>query len=153
MHTATHLFITAMHTFMQRSFKQPWQYLVLMLLGMPLAWAAGVSISNVTVTTVKQIAFAEAQVSVMAGNRITRTAITQLSTGRVTYSSDRTNIASVNPDTGEVTGHLVGEATITATQAAMAPYQMATASYKLTVNGTAVAFDAWTLDPVPFGTA
>jgi hypothetical protein len=114
------------------------QALLFLMLGMPVAWASGVSISNLTITTFKQIAFAEAEISIGQGDRITRTATTRHSNGTVSYRSVNPAIATVDALTGEVTAVLDGETTIIATQAAQPPYRHATASYKLKVNGTPV---------------
>ncbi len=41
---------------MSRIADTAWQALLFLMLGMPVAWASGVSISNLTITTFKQIA-------------------------------------------------------------------------------------------------
>lgn len=124
---------------MSRIADTAWQALLFLMLGMPVAWASGVSISNLTITTFKQIAFAEAEISIGRGDRITRIATTRHSNGTVSYSSVNPAIATVDALTGEVTAVLDGETTIIATQAAQPPYRQATASYKLKVNGTPAA--------------
>ena len=53
--------------------------------------------------------------------------------GAVTYSSSNTEIATVDAETGEVTGVADGEATITATVAATNEYQGGTATFTVTV--------------------
>ena len=66
--------------------------------------------------------------------------------GTVTYSSDNTEVAEVDAETGAVTVKGAGTATITATGTATEHYAEATASYTLTVNKqeSAVSF----ADPV-----
>jgi hypothetical protein len=129
-----------------------WQALLFLMLGMPVAWASGVSISNLTITTFKQIAFAEAEISIGQGDRITRTATTRHSNGTVSYRSVNPAIATVDALTGEVTAVLDGETTIIATQAAQPPYRQATASYKLKVNGTpATSAFTWSDQTVRLG--
>ena len=54
--------------------------------------------------------------------------------GTVTYSSDNPAVASVHPETGEVTVHKAGIAVITASVAAGYGYPAAQASYVLTVS-------------------
>lgn len=54
--------------------------------------------------------------------------------GTVTYSSDNTEVAEVDAETGLVTVKGAGTATITATGTATEHYEEATASYTLTVN-------------------
>ncbi len=57
--------------------------------------------------------------------------------GGITYRSSDTGVATVDPDTGEVTPVANGQAVITATKAADAVYSEATASYTLNVENTA----------------
>ena len=66
--------------------------------------------------------------------------------GTITYSSDNTEVAEVDAETGAVTVKGAGTATITATGTATEHYAEATASYTLTVNKqeSAVSF----ADPV-----
>lgn len=54
--------------------------------------------------------------------------------GAITYSSDNTDVAEVNPSTGDVTIKGTGTATITAKSAATAIYSGTSVSYKLTIN-------------------
>lgn len=66
------------------------------------------------------------------------------STGKVTYSSNNIEVASVNEETGEVTGHKFGEATITANIAAVdGQFYAASAEYTISVSRitTAIKFD------------
>ena len=66
-------------------------------------------------------------------------------TGAVTYESSDTAVATVDIDSGEVIIKTIGTTTITATKAADANYNAATASYTLTVTIAAL--------PLTFGTA
>lgn len=153
MTTAQLLFDSIKVTFASRLFGKPLQALLVLLLCMPVAWAAGVSITNLKVKSFKQISFADTELSINVGGEITQTAITKHSTGTVSYRSDNAAIANVNAGTGLVTGVGVGETTIVAIQAHKSPYRQATASYKLKVNGKPVTFSPWALDPVIFGVA
>jgi uncharacterized protein YjdB len=67
----------------------------------------------------------------------TRT-LTTNSPGTVLYSSNDTNIATVNPNTGEVTIKNQWWVTITASQSATAIYAAKSASYTITVNAAPV---------------
>ena len=60
----------------------------------------------------------------------------------VTYSSDNTNVATVNKNTGEVTLVDEGKATITATFAGNECYNATSDSYTLTVDNDAIAYTA-----------
>ena len=65
-------------------------------------------------------------------------------TGKVTYSSFNSKVATVNEATGEVLALTAGKTTITATFAGTSEYKSSTASYDLTVvdpNATEVTFD------------
>ena len=57
--------------------------------------------------------------------------------GAVTYESSDTPVATVDPNSGEVTIVAIGETTITATKAGDANYNLATASYTLIVTAAA----------------
>lgn len=132
--------------------KRPWQWLLLLLVGTPLVWAAGgVSINNLVITTVKQLSFAQAKAEVNVNQQFTQTATARLSPGAVTYRSGDTTVATVNAQTGQVTGVLAGEATIIASQVASPPYPAASASYTIKVKGQPVSFNPWALAPVVFG--
>lgn len=64
--------------------------------------------------------------------------------GAVTYTSSKTEVATVNETTGEVSALTAGKTTITATFAGTSEYKGSTASYELTVvdpNATEVTFD------------
>ncbi|MBR7129961.1 MAG: Ig-like domain-containing protein [Tidjanibacter sp.] len=77
------------------------------------------------------ISFTSKPESVYAGKSVT-VAATALTT--VTYSSSDTSIATVDPNTGVVTGVAEGDVTITATAAAEGVFQSASISYTLKVN-------------------
>ena len=69
-----------------------------------------------------------------AGNAKTATVTTPATGGgAITYSSSDTDVATVDPDTGVVTGVAVGTATITATAAAVTGYAAGTATYTIEV--------------------
>ena len=85
----------------------------------------------------------EAQTIVFESSTVTKTygdaAFTNAATGpadggAITYSSDNTDVATVDENTGEVTILKVGQANIVATAAATADYEEGTATYTLTVN-------------------
>ena len=87
--------------------------------------------------------FAVATVSKMVGDAaFTETASGGSGIGAVTYASGDTAVASVNTNSGEVTILSVGTATITATKAADANYNGATATYALTVTAAILTFGA-----------
>lgn len=132
--------------------QRPWQCLLLLLLGLPFAWAAGVSINNMVITTVQQLSFAQSRAEVMVGGQFTQTATVRLSPGAVSYRSGNPQVATVNPQTGQVSGVLAGEASIVADQAASPPYPAASASYTLKVKGQPVVFQPWQLASVAYGT-
>ena len=60
--------------------------------------------------------------------------------GAVTYKSSKPAVATVDPDSGEVTIVAIGETTITATKAGDDNYNLATASYTLIVTPAALLF-------------
>ena len=64
----------------------------------------------------------------------TNTVTGGISSGEVTYSTEDTEVANVDPVTGEVTFHKPGTATITATKAADEHYAAKTATYSITVG-------------------
>lgn len=131
--------------------QRPWRWLLLLTIGSPFAWATGVSINNLVITNVKQLSFAQARMEVPVGGQITQTATVRLSPGAVTYRSSDTAVATVNAQTGQVSGVLSGETTIVATQAASPPYPAASASYTLKVKGQPITFNPWQLASVAYG--
>jgi hypothetical protein len=144
--------LPSMTPFLLSLLKRPWHWLLLLLVGTPLVWATGgVSINNLVITTVKQLSFAQAKAEVNVNQQFTQTATVRLSPGAVTYRSSDTAVATVNAQTGQVSGVLAGEATITANQAAAAPYPAASASYTIKVKGLPVAFQHWQLASVMYG--
>jgi hypothetical protein len=144
--------LPSMTPFLLSLLKRPWHWLLLLLVGTPLVWATdGVSINNLVITTVKQLSFAQAKAEVNVNQQFTQTATVRLSPGAVTYRSSDTAVATVNAQTGQVSGVLAGEATITANQAAAAPYPAAGASYTIKVKGLPVAFQPWQLASVMYG--
>lgn len=151
MHRSSHP-LASLTSFICYLLKRPWQALLLLASGLPLAWAAGVSINNVVITTVKQLSFAQASVQVNVGAQYTQTATVRLSPGAVSYLSSNPQVAKVDAQTGRVSALLPGEATITANQVAASPYPAATASYSFKVKGDQAVFNPWALDPVVFGT-
>ena len=62
----------------------------------------------------------------------------------VTYSSDDTDIATVNSSTGEVRGVAVGSTTIRASYAGDEDYKASSASYTINVTQSAVNSKSWT---------
>lgn len=65
----------------------------------------------------------------------------------VTYASNNEDVATVDPSTGKVTlGTTAGTAIITATAAAESGYMSASATYKITVKGTATTTGSGTED-------
>ena len=65
----------------------------------------------------------------------------------VTYASNNEDVATVDPSTGKVTlGTTAGTAIITATAAAETGYMSASATYKITVKGTATTTGSGTED-------
>lgn len=79
--------------------------------------------------------FAPASVDVVRGNNVAAPDLSgNTGSGTVTYASGDTDIATVDENTGEVTGVAVGSTTITATIAATATYLGNTATF--TVNVT-----------------
>lgn len=122
--------------------------LVLLLCAAPLLiWAISPSIQGLSVTTVPQLKFAQAQIQRLATNLspFTQTATSPYSKGAISYSSTQPDVASVNASTGEVTPRSVGETSIVATQAAAAPFPAATARYTLQLTGATPVFQPWSL--------
>lgn len=70
------------------------------------------------------------------GETFANTATAQLDStaAKITYSSSNTSIATVDPNTGEVTIHKAGEVTITATAAETSNVNEGKAEYKLTIS-------------------
>lgn len=89
-----------------------------------------------TSCTASNIAFANPTVTKAVGDANFTQAPSSLSSGAITYASSATNIASVNPNSGEVTIAGTGSATITASQAAVTPYCGNSATYTLNVTAT-----------------
>ncbi|QGJ20150.1 hypothetical protein [Polaromonas sp. Pch-P] len=122
--------------------------LVLLLCAAPLLiWAISPSIQGLSVTTVPQLKFAQAQIQRLATNvtPFTQTATSPYSRGAISYSSTQPDVASVNASTGEVTPKKVGETRIVATQQAATPFAAATAEYKVQLTGEVPVFQTWTL--------
>ncbi|MFP8833418.1 Ig-like domain-containing protein [Hydrogenophaga sp. XSHU_21] len=112
-----------------------WHALMLLLIATPLAWAT-VSISGLSIQTLQQLSFAQTEIEMAVGATQTQAAISQLSQGAITYRSANPTVASVDASTGGVTALAPGVASIVATQAAAAPYPVATASYTVRVPDT-----------------
>ena len=153
MRKSSHPLLAAMTLLMSHPLKRLCQWLLGLLIGLPVAWAAGISINSLVITTVKQLAFGQTQVEMTVGAQYTQAATVRLSPGAVSYRSSDAKVATVNVTTGQITGVLAGEATITADQAAAPPYPAASASYRLKVTGQGVKFNSWALAPVTIGTA
>lgn len=84
-------------------------------------------------TPTPSIAFNNPTTSVTVGSTVTNTAtLTNASGSTITYSSDDTNVATVDSSTGEVTGVAAGTATITATYTESSVDY--TATYTITVS-------------------
>ena len=83
-----------------------------------------------------ELRFAESAVSRVYGSKAFVNALTNTGDGTVTYTSDNTAVATVDPATGTVTIAGAGEATITATATGgtNSVYAENTASYRLTVR-------------------
>lgn len=102
-------------------------------------FTAAAKTGSITITIVEgdpqTITFANAAVSKIYGDaKFTETATLTKGEGDVTYSSNNTAVATVNPTTGEVTIVGVGTATITATAARVpGKWAEASTSYTLTV--------------------
>ena len=93
-------------------------------------------VSNITFTGLKPsrtITFEKGNQSVTSGLTVTNVA-TASPAGTVKYSSSNTEVATVDENTGVVTGVNHGEATITATVAADESYEKSTGSYTVTVS-------------------
>ena len=78
------------------------------------------------------LSFSDASVSVTYGDAFTAPTLSGEKTGAV-YTSSNTSVATVNPETGEVTLVAGGETIITATADATETLKAGTASYTLTV--------------------
>ena len=89
--------------------------------------------------SIATVTFAEDSPSVLIGSTYTNTPTKTPSGLVITYSSDNSTIASVNENTGEVTGVAVGKATITANWVAQTvsstEYAAGSASYDIMVKG------------------
>ena len=79
------------------------------------------------------LAFSSNSATATLGKDFTEPVLTHEEGVTVTYSSDNTEVATVNASTGDVTPVAVGTAKITATSAETATYYAGSASYTLTV--------------------
>ena len=79
------------------------------------------------------LAFSSSSATATLGKDFTEPVLTHAEGVTVTYSSDNTEVATVNASTGDVTPVAVGTAKITATSAETATYYAGSASYTLTV--------------------
>lgn len=117
----------------------------------PVTGATNYKNYNIVVTityeakTPQMISYATATIDKIYGdakfvNSLTQTAVN----GTITYASDDTAVATVNPSTGEVTIVSVGDgsATITATAMETATHTQATASYVVTVSKKSLTLKA-----------
>lgn len=86
------------------------------------------------------ISFAETAISKLSTDDAFTNALTKVGDGTVSYASSKTDVATVNASTGEVTIVGPGETTITATvtDGAVYSYATKTASYTLTVGALGV---------------
>ena len=86
------------------------------------------------------ISFAETAISKLPTDDAFTNALTKVGDGTVSYASSKTDVATVNASTGEVTIVGPGETTITATvtDGAVYSYATKTASYTLTVGAPGV---------------
>ncbi len=84
----------------------------------------------------RNLAFSEDAVTVTYGEDFTEPVLSGVTDG-VTYESSNTEVATVDPSTGEVTLLAAGTTTITASAPANATYLSAKANYTLTVNKAA----------------
>ena len=97
-------------------------------------------ISSITITPIKDdrtLSFGEPTTEVLVGGTVTNTA-TATPAGTITYTSSDETVATVDAD-GKVTGVKIGTATITATVAEDADYNVASDQYDITVNGIPAA--------------
>ncbi len=98
-------------------------------------------IKSITIAPIREattLAFDEPVTEVMVGANITNAA-TASREGTITYRSSDETVATVDSESGEVTGVKIGTATITAFIAANTDYNEASASYEITVNGIPAA--------------
>lgn len=79
------------------------------------------------------LAFSSSSATATLGKDFTEPVLTHEEGVTVTYSSDNTEVATVNASTGDVTPVAVGTAKITATSSETATYYAGSASYTLTV--------------------
>ncbi|MBQ0153641.1 MAG: M6 family metalloprotease domain-containing protein [Bacteroidales bacterium] len=101
-------------------------------------YTAAQKVINVTVTAAAvapSVSFAESSVTAKYGEAVEQKATTN-SDGAITYAitPDDTDVATVDPETGEVTIKAVGTVTITATVAKTDNFTAGNASYTLTIN-------------------
>jgi uncharacterized repeat protein (TIGR02543 family) len=110
------------------------------MITIPVTGATNYNNYNIVVTvtstakTPQVISYATATIAKTYGagrftNLLTQTTVN----GMVTYASDNTSVATVNPDTGEVTIVAAGSATITATAAETSTHAQAATNYTMTV--------------------
>ncbi len=85
------------------------------------------------------VTFAAGSIAKTFGDSSFTNAATSSGTGAITYSGDNDAVATVTPNTGEVTIHGVGTVHITATAAATSSNSAGQASYTLTVSPMAIA--------------
>ncbi|MDE6573954.1 MAG: Ig-like domain-containing protein [Muribaculaceae bacterium] len=90
-----------------------------------------------------ELAFPEEKYTVTLGEEFTAPVLSKATNAEVTYSSDKTSVATVDAATGAVTVVGVGTARITATAAANDEFKSGSASYLLTVNWAAPVKAAW----------
>jgi len=99
---------------------------------------------NVTRGT-QTISFAQAgPLEVLVGAAATNIASGGAGVGAISYASSNLSVVTVVATTGVATGVAAGSATITATKAADANYNQATATYTLTVQASAPTTSGWT---------
>ncbi len=110
------------------------------------------TIAHVTYTIVEpktptSLAFNEPTTSVAEGSKVTNVATLSpaIDGAIVTYSSDDESIATVDENTGEVTGVAAGSTTIRANYAGNSTYSSSTANYTITVLATWTRNDNHTL--------
>lgn len=109
-----------------------------------------------TTKTDPELAFDVTSVNVNLGDAFVAPDLTNPYHVTVAYSSDDTNVATVDPSTGEVTILAKGEATITASFAGDETYKVGSASYTITVidpNEKGTVTNPYTVAEVINGTA
>ncbi len=81
-----------------------------------------------------ELAFNSSSLTVTMGDTFTEPELTNKGDGAVTYSIDKSEVATIDAATGKLTLVAAGTATVTAKSAETANYKEGTASYTLTVN-------------------